>query len=66
MKREGQLQCVAAIRVTAGGRSHGAAAKTEEGRGSLQGEEGTPINDHGWILNNWDSQTYDNNLEQAP
>jgi len=52
VKREGQLQRVAAIRVTAGGPSHGAAAKTEEGRGSLQREEGPPINDHGWLLNN--------------
>ena len=52
VKREGQLQRVAAIRVTAGGHSHGAAAKTEEGRGSLQREEGPPINDHGWLLNN--------------
>ena len=52
VKREGQLQRVVAIRVTAGGPSHGAAAKTEEGRGSLQREEGPPINDHGWLLNN--------------
>lgn len=52
VKREGQLQRVAAIRVTAGGPSHGATAKTEEGRGSLQREEGPPINDHGWLLNN--------------
>ena len=52
VKREGQLQRVAAIRVTAGRPGHGAAAKTEEGRGSLQREEGPPINDHGWLLNN--------------
>ena len=52
MKREGQLQRTAAICVTAGGRIHGAASKTEEGRGSLQGEEGSPINDHGCLLNN--------------
>ena len=52
VKREGQLQCVAAIRVTAGGRSHGAAPKAEERRGSLQREEGSSINDHGWLLNN--------------
>lgn len=47
VKREGQLQRIAATRVT--GRIHGAATKAKEGRGPLQREEGSPINNHGWI-----------------
>ena len=50
VKGEGQLQRIAAIDCTTTGRGRGTAAKTKEGRGLLQGEEGSSIDDHGSLI----------------
>ena len=52
VKGEGQLQRIAAIDCTTTGRGRGTATKTKEGRGLLQGEEGSPIDDHGSLIFN--------------
>ena len=50
VKGEGQLQRLAAIDCTTTGRGRGTATKTKEGRGLLQREEGSSIDDHGSLI----------------
>ena len=50
VKGEGQLQRIAAIDCSTTGRGRGTATKTKEGRGLLQREEGSSIDDHGSLI----------------
>jgi len=50
VKGEGQLQRLAAIDCSTAGRGRGTATKTKEGRGLLQREEGSSIDDHGSLI----------------